>query len=326
MTRNEIKLFLTFFITYAFFIHWIGSNENTNFFLTRVIVDEFRFEIDNYYNQTIDRAYYNNHYYSDKTIGLSFFAIPTYAVNKYLYLFFFGLSDEIPEYRYVTSHNEIIADLINLNPRILVSMIFVTIFTSSLFSSLTVVLIYKISARFLENNKLRIILALIYGFGTLVFPYALVFESHATETFFVTLAIYVLFNIQKEKKDYSLLLGVIIGLGIISGLSTSIILIPIFLLFLHKKHFFWKCVLGCLIGISPMFIYNILVFGNPVTFSDLYIDTTIWEEYEKDNLILGFKPSLPNIFIMYRLTFDTYRGLFFYHPVLLISLFGLIYM
>lgn len=53
--------------------------------LTRAIVDEGRLEIDSYYNETGDRAYYNGHYYTDKAPGLSFLALPVYATWKFIY-------------------------------------------------------------------------------------------------------------------------------------------------------------------------------------------------------------------------------------------------
>ena len=76
LNKTEIKIFITFFLIYSFFIHWPGMNENSRFFLTRAIVDEGRFEIESFYNQTADRSYYNGHCYSDKEPGLSFFTVP----------------------------------------------------------------------------------------------------------------------------------------------------------------------------------------------------------------------------------------------------------
>jgi len=77
--RFEVKIFLTLFLLYSFFIYWATWNEDTRFFLTRAIVDENRFEIDTWYNQTGDRAFYDGHYYSDKDPGLSYLASPVYT-------------------------------------------------------------------------------------------------------------------------------------------------------------------------------------------------------------------------------------------------------
>jgi len=78
LNKREIKIFFIFFVIYSFFIHWSGWNETSFFVLTRAIVDEGRLEIDSYYNQTSDRAFYDENYYSIKAPGLSFFASPIY--------------------------------------------------------------------------------------------------------------------------------------------------------------------------------------------------------------------------------------------------------
>ncbi|MEM5811880.1 MAG: hypothetical protein QXG91_04045, partial [Candidatus Aenigmatarchaeota archaeon] len=92
LDKIETKIFLTFFLLYSFLVYWVGSNENSRLALVKAIVDENRFEIDSYYNQTSDRAFYKNHYYSDKEPGLSFLAIPIYATWKFIYYNFFPSS------------------------------------------------------------------------------------------------------------------------------------------------------------------------------------------------------------------------------------------
>lgn len=67
--KVEIKIFLSTFVIYLLFLNWIGWAENSLYDLTRAIVDENRFEIDSFYNNTGDRLLINGHYYSNKAPG-----------------------------------------------------------------------------------------------------------------------------------------------------------------------------------------------------------------------------------------------------------------
>ena len=69
---REVKIFLTFFIIYSFFIHWSGWNENSRLDLTKSLVEEGKFEIGTYKINTGDRSIYSKHYYSDKTVQEAF--------------------------------------------------------------------------------------------------------------------------------------------------------------------------------------------------------------------------------------------------------------
>lgn len=65
-----------------------GWNVNSRLSLTMAIVDHGEVTIDRYHDvaptQTDDKAYFEGHYYSDKTIGLSLLAVPAYAGIKFV--------------------------------------------------------------------------------------------------------------------------------------------------------------------------------------------------------------------------------------------------
>lgn len=176
--KKELKIFLTFFFIYIIFIHYSGWNESTKTFLTKVIIDEGRLEIDNYSNQTGDRSIFNNHYYSDKDPGPSLIAVPIYGSWKVIYYTFF-LNKNIESYNEVKYNSlefcktqKILYYQLGYYDKI--TNIFITIFTSSLLSTLTVLMIYKLSNRY-TNELNSTIIAIIYGVGTLNFAYAELF-------------------------------------------------------------------------------------------------------------------------------------------------------
>jgi len=322
-SKKETKLFFSFFLVFIFFIHWIGWNENSNFDLTRAVTEEKRLEIDSYCNNTGDRAYYNNHYYSNKAPGISFLAAPIYS--------FFNLFQNFtPQLFYPSSDTYITTNLIartveNVNPGsfILSSMVLITIFTSSLFSALTVILIYKISRYFTKKEKYRILSSIIYGLGSLAFPYAIVFMGHAVGTFFAFLSFYLLFKAKHEKineKKYFILAGLSSGFAIVCEYSTILIALAmvIFVSSLKKKKELCLFVLSCVVGISPFLLYNYIISGNPFIPTISYDDPSI---FPPTPVLLS-----PNFYIFLRLLIFPYNGLFFYYPVFILSIIGLFLM
>lgn len=316
---------------------WCGTAENSRFALTRALVDDGTIIIDKYYNQTADRSYYSGHYYSDKAPGGSFLAAPVYATWKFIYYNFFPENFKI---QHLGSNDYIVAQKINneeiikiINPGFFTftSMILVTIFTSSLFSSLTVVLVYKTSRYLTKKESHRIFLAVIFGAGTLIFHYAIVFLGHSIETFFAFLSFYILFKMKNEKKyksSYFLAAGIAAGYAIASGYPSILIamacLVYSFAVNWKKSHFF---VIGLILGLLPLFIYNFSIFSTPFDITSAHVDPKILQPESKDLLLqdVGFS-YIPNPLVILQLAILPFKGMFFYYPILLFSIFGLPYM
>lgn len=333
----KIKIFLTFFIIFVYFSYWGGWREDSIFALVRAVVNEGRFEIDSYANQTSDRAFYKDHYYTDKEPGLSFLSVPTYSIWRFIYNLF---SEEFRQRHasseaYITTivrNNIPIIEYVNPGLLILISMLLVTIFTSSLLSALTLLLIYKISGRFSKKEAYRFAVTIIAGFGTLIFPNALILSGYGAAMFFSFLALYILFNIKHEKiKNYRyfVLAGLFCGFAVTISVMASIIAFIglIYILFLDKKKAPYF-ILGGLIGILPFLVYNHVVFETPFTLPRYHLDPKIWYLDPKMLHKPGSKYSfqVPALFDSLRLLFYPHKGLFFYYPILLLSLVGLYYM
>jgi len=355
--RKELKIFLTFFILYSFFIQWFGWNEESRLSLTKAITEEGKFEIDSYSNHTGDRSYYRGHYYSDKDVGLSLLAAPAYKSWELAYSPF---PQEFKE-KYAGNKNYVTLLINNVSISTpedpgfftFTSMILITIFMSCLPSALLVVLVYKTLKNFLEKEKHRLLVTLTYGLGTLAFPAALIFMGHAAAAFFTFLSFYLLFKMKNEKKydkKYFILAGLLAGFGVVTENIVVLIAIVLFIysyVIDRKKALLF--VLGAFLGILPMFLYNFSIFGTPFDSTKSYIDRSIYisaypdetnsstskilknaifpyEELEKILRHLHFTTSPPNFYVIFRLLVDPYRGLLFYYPVLALSFIGLFYM
>src|SRR6059058_4555001 len=68
------------FVTYAYFQAGGGWNQNSQFDLTRAIVERHTFAIDAYASNTGDLSTYNCHLYTNKAPGLSLVGVIPYAV------------------------------------------------------------------------------------------------------------------------------------------------------------------------------------------------------------------------------------------------------
>jgi len=252
LNRKELKIFLTFFIIYLCFAKFQYFDDDVKLDLTRAIVDEHRFEIDSYVENTGgDRAYYKGHYYSDKAPGASFLTVPVYAIFK----LFFGMP--------------------NTDFKLHLLEFMIIAFSSVLFSALLVVLMYKISRFFVKKEEYRIIVTIFFGLGTMVFVYATIYYHHAIATFFVFLCFYLLFKMKQEKRgNYYFLAGLSAGMAFIIDYLTIIVIIVCFTFIIFRKK--WKgfllFLLGFLLLIFVLLIYNNSIFDTPFTFSYYYVD------------------------------------------------------
>ncbi len=75
----RIRALLIFAVTvfsYAYFYQGAGWNQNSRFDLVRAIVERGTLRIDDFQQNTEDKALANGHYYSDKAPGLALLAVP----------------------------------------------------------------------------------------------------------------------------------------------------------------------------------------------------------------------------------------------------------
>ncbi|MDP2926338.1 MAG: glycosyltransferase family 39 protein [Nanoarchaeota archaeon] len=339
LTKTEWKIFLIFWIIFSVFAASDRWNDNASLDLTRAIVDEHRFEIDSYANNTGDRAYYNGHYYSDKVPGTALLAVPLYQAYKIV----FG---KIPY------HNSLDED--NPSWKYQLFLFFAISLISAVCAALTIVLVYRISKYFTSNNLHRNLVIIVLGLGTLLPHAGRQFNSHAISTFFIFLCFYLIFKMKKEKVDHSFIAGLVGGFAVLSEYRVLFVLIGLFIIVLTFKK--WICVLRFMAGISIflgiLLLYHYTIYGSPFENSIGHPDVSIWEDKTKalicgdkvffnkhyndstvPKLIAAIKGNLiyseklwANINRTIRLLIDPFKGLFFYSPILLLSFLGLFLM
>ena len=71
--------------SYGYFSSGSGPNQNTRYDMVRALVEEGTLAIDDYHENTIDKASFRGHFYSDKAPGSSLLALPVYAAGYALH-------------------------------------------------------------------------------------------------------------------------------------------------------------------------------------------------------------------------------------------------
>lgn len=328
----ELKLFLTFFIFYTFFLHIVGWNEQTRILLAITIVENNSFELSYYKDLTGDRIFYKEKYYSDKAPGSSFFIVPIYFLFKTLYGSYIPSDVLIKEKQFNTTTY---FDVYPSNSYLL-TLIFSSILLISLPGSLLVVLLYRIGKIILKDEKTSLISSLIFGFSTLIFPYSTAFIGYSLSSFLLVFSFYLFL---KKAKFYEILSPILLALSILVELSAFLISLILLFFYLYSLRKEIKKILIFLLsfffGLLPLLTYNILIFEKPIAFYPNFVDPkifpcaygkTYWQYCEFERQILPEEFYSIYHFILLHLLIFPYRGLLIYNPVLIFSIIGFFFL
>jgi len=292
--KTELKMFLLLFIAYAFFITGFHSaNEGSALALTKAIVDDKTLSIDNYRDlASVDVSFYNGKYYSDKAPGRAFLGIPIYLIDK-----LFGFTQP---------------------HQVFFSMELMT----AVFSALSVVLFYIFCLFMKISKRTSFILSAVYGFATILWTFSKTFFAHPYSAFFNLLALFTLLIAMREnKKKYLIYSGISFGITFLLEYTNIFVVIFLFVYYFFKLRFknIFLLIMPFIAVLSLLLLYNYLIFGTPFILTYSFhlsygnIIETIY--FRSDYLKEGLNGLL----------FSTWRGLFYYSPILLLSFVGFFY-
>jgi len=330
-SKRTVKFCFSSFIIYALFLHWTGWAGHSIFDSARALVDEGRLTIDSYADNNVDRLLINGHYYSNKPIGATLLATPSYALWKWIYTHTFPKSfrdrdlastTKFPSQWYASVS---IYDRLSLFERL--GRVFVTLCSSTLLGLLTMWLVHRFAGRLGANEQDQLLLAVTFGFGTSVFYTATGLYQDAMGMLFCFWGFYLLFQANQTRR-----VVLVLWSGIVTGFSIAVSLwgilaVPAYLIYLAMGGHARKTplfLLGSFIGVSPQLLYHYALTGNPWLAVFVHQDREIWTASMQT---LGFKLQLENlIYIIPQVLLFPSRGLFFYSPILLLSWVGIVRM
>ncbi|MFB6089198.1 MAG: ArnT family glycosyltransferase, partial [Candidatus Aenigmatarchaeota archaeon] len=216
------------------------------------------------------------------------------------------------------------------------SRFFSIIFISSLFGASVILLIYKTSLFFIDRKK-SVLVSLAFGLGTPIFYYSTVFMGVITATLLSFLSFYFVLKDKIEGIDrkYYYLIGILSGFSIV--IEYFIVIIPIFIILYvlinQDKESLKRLFIGLFIGLTPLLIYNAVIFGTPFEVTAYHVDSDFFKFLKCRNDPGGLfctTSDMPQLnlyekfmFILPRIIVLPSRGLLFYSPLLIISFIGL---
>jgi hypothetical protein len=315
LRRPEGALFALVLGAYAYFYQPGGWNQNSRFDLTRAIVEQRTSIIDRYAYNTGDlscrgplgrckqaQARAGEHYYCDKAPGVSWLAVPAYAVA------YAAFGTDQPSQRYLA-----------------MSAWWVTIVAVGLPSAIAVVMLYLMLKAFTGSEPVRIALTLAYGLATLAFPYSTLFYGHQLTAALLLIGFALLVQAKHlaakpPRAGFLVEVGLVLGYAVVVEYPSAMavmLLIGYAATFVRPWRRLGWLVAGLTVTAIPLAAYHWLVFGGPLTLP--YEFST---QKARHIGFMGLGRLSPDV--LREILISDYRGLFYSAPWLLLAIPGAI--
>ena len=176
----------------------------------------------------------------------------------------------------------------------------VTFLTASLATAASAVAVFRIARGFAaESFFWPLLTALAYGLGTTIFAYSGIAWHDTLATSYLTIALYLVIRVTRvpgTRRKSSVLAA---GAGALLGLTVTTSMLAFFpatvvaICFIGSRRWnlFPAFLVGGLMGLAPLFIYNAVCFGNPFQLSNIvghYTDTFFQPAWDNFWSKLGF--------------------------------------
>ena len=303
-------------ISVAYFENGVGSgNSTTRLALSLAIVERGALTIDPLAEKTNDKARLGEHYYADKAPGISLLAVPVVALALPL----FEHSGRAPvwfEGSVPTLPFAMLQYLVEL---------FVSVFPLVL----AVLFLYETALLLKAGATGALFAALAFGLGTPAWGWATTIFGHSTSAAFQFLALAAILHLDRNDSDansarklaLSFLAGLLLGYALVVEFIAAISAAMIALYGLRRLVVSERGILpvssalsamiGGLVGITPLLIYNKLAFGSPFTLGYTHV-------VGFDGMKEGFYGiGLPDAKVAFAVLFGEYRGILWISPILL---------
>ena len=330
LKRHErvVYLFLILLTCYGYFFpRWASWSQNSRLDLVLSIVDQGTLNIDSYYENTGDYAYFDGHYYSDKAPGLSFLGVPIYFVFKSVAVggpMSWVMDKVAASGAFEDTLREDGTGLLPEKVYFALALYFVTFFTISVPAALLGVLLYNALGSWLASERTRFIVTLVYGLATPAFAYGGMLFSHQLVAFLLFAAFYLVFKHQGQRIPgiQMFLVGMLLGWAIITEYPAVLIAGGIALYALWSQRSIGTVLWGTLGALVPgglLMAYDWAIFGSILPRGYLY---SVNYHHLHDVGLVSI--TYPHADALWGITFGSFRGLFFLSPVLLLTGVGLV--
>jgi hypothetical protein len=293
---REVLLALGLLLCYGFFIQAPAWNEYSRYDLIRAVVEEGTTQIDDYHENTGDKAFYDGHYYSDKAPGTAILGVPVYAG-------FLATSRAA-----------------GIDTSDAVAAVGALAFVISGISTVILVLLLIRFLVPLVGESWAIVVGLGYGLGSIAFPFATMLFGHALSAAALFAAFFLLHRWRRTAGRWEP-----VGAGLLAGWAV-LTEIPVVLgVVVLAGYALWlgrgvavRFVLGGIPVALALMAYNWLTFGSPLSLGYQY--STLFAEQNQQGIVSIVWPSLA---VAVDLLFSA-RGLIVLAPWFVLAPFGLL--
>ena len=283
---NSAKIFLTLFLTYAFFTNtYLTTNDAPRFCTAAAIVDHGTLEISRsmreYFPYSPDRegwqprdfALINGRYYSNKAPLGSFLAVPAYFV--------------------ITR--------VTRTPRVVIFL--VSLFTAGLLGALCGVVLYKTGLAMGAGERMGILMGLGYGLASMAMFYGGIFFSNALTAFFILVGFYLLFRYRSGSGGtIPAAAGACLGLAVMSDYYAVLCAAPLLLYALTRRGAFVRACSGFALTTAMLLVYHYHLTGNP--FETPYRYSYLYHTLHSTGFYGVALPSLKGLVRLFELLFS----------------------
>lgn len=306
--RIEVSLFLALLVSYAYFFQGGGWHQNSRLDLVRAVGEDGSVRIDRFRENTADWARVEDRFLSNKWPGLSFLAVPVYLATRDLVAAFGDRLGPV--------HGA------SLQLHLLV------IFTVSIASAILAVVLLRFLRGWAPDLSAAALPSVIaYSLGTLAFPWSTQFMAHQAGAALLFGGGALIFT--QRRKGWAggrrplWMAGALLGVaGIVE--ETAVFVVPVLLAYVVWTGGWRRFGAVCLGALGPALLhlsYNAAAFGGPLRSARDFQNPRFLAE--DSGLIFGVL-GLPDPWLLLELTFLPRRGIFFYCPILLFALAGLV--
>lgn len=327
--RTEFKLFLTFWIVYAVYVTPAGGvTPNRYVDLVHSIVNEGRFAIDTYQENTIDKAYYNGHYYAGALPGPAFLAIPAYVVFKGVYALIpqsvKDIASGVESYKKEKQANSSFYGRVD-NVEFFLSQAFLVVFVVAIFSALGGLLFFKILKLLNVGNFTTFLLTISYTFGSILFWNSTVYFEQVFTIFFVLFSFYVLLRLHTAQyRSRQLILAGFLGASAFLVEFSGALAAAAIFIYAALKIRKWNVLLYGLGAAVPLVIlatYDYALFANPLSTPYQHLVMTDFQAVMSEG-VGGL--TYPHLDRLVGLLLSPERGILVFAPISILGLSGLV--
>ncbi len=322
MNATQFKIF--FVLSFIYCLHVVpggGINANRYLDLTYSLADKGMVFIDDYHENTIDKALKDGHYISAGLPGPSLWAIASYEIFKNVsHLLPQPIKNKFRIASYFTPPKKTIFDPTRPDYYFF-SAIWITCFSLSLLSAFGSAVLFDLLCDLGTLPRGALIATLAYALATPVFYFSTTYFSHVITATLLIFFFKLLASSESKGPAFMFFAGLAAGATILSEYYGLVIIVCGAAYVFAKRG--WSGLFYYSLGVglcSPaLLIYNLEALGGILKVPHSYL---VGDNRIKVHGVglLGF--TLPHRRRLYGLLFSSARGIFVYSPILLLGVWG----